>query len=459
MHTDIAYQEALDYIYSFVDYSLTRAFRYSPDKFNLERMFLFLEKLGSPHQYYPVIHVAGTKGKGSVSALCASALHAAGYKTGFYSSPHLQEFTERIQVDGQQIPPQELAALVDEIKPVVAGIPQLTTFEITTALGFLYFARQKVDIAVIEVGLGGRLDATNVVTPLVSVITALSYDHMAVLGNTLAEIAGEKAGIIKHGCPVVMSPQVEEARQVVLQVAEQRGSPLIETGQDVLFSPVSHSLEGQVFSVWIKEDQPQSDALVKAGGPQAWKPLILQIPLLGGHQVENAVTAYVTLLSARQSGLQITDEEIHLGFSQVSWPGRFEILRRSPPVVVDSAHNPASAQRLRQTLDDYFPGQDVVLVFGASEDKDIQGMYAELLPRVREIITTQSVHPRAWDAGDLARLAEEFGKPARAVMPVESAFYQALETAGKDAVVLVTGSLFVVAAVRETWPRMESVVR
>jgi dihydrofolate synthase/folylpolyglutamate synthase len=200
----VAYQEALDYLYSFVDYSLTRSFRYTPDKFDLGRMVRFLQLLGDPHQSYQVIHVAGTKGKGSTAALIASTLRAAGYKTGFYTSPHLQDYTERIQVDGQPIPPGDLAALVEELKPVVAQIERLTTFEITTALGFLYFARQKVDVAVAEVGLGGRLDATNVVDPLVSVITSLSLDHMAVLGDTLPKIAFEKAGIIKPGRPVVL---------------------------------------------------------------------------------------------------------------------------------------------------------------------------------------------------------------------------------------------------------------
>jgi dihydrofolate synthase / folylpolyglutamate synthase len=287
----------------------------------------------------------------------------------------------------------------------------------------------------------------------------LSYDHMAVLGNTLAEIAGEKAGIIKPGRPVVMSPQVEEARQAVLRVAEARGSPVIETGRDIRFTPIEHSLEGQTFRVWVAEDQSQSEALQKVGGAQPSRPLKLKIPLLGGHQVENAATAYAALLAVRQAGIQVADEAIRSGFSQVHWPGRFEILRRTPPVVVDSAHNRDSAHRLRQALDEYFPTQDIILLFGASEDKDIKGMYAELMPRVRELITTQSVHPRALDAEELADQAVEYGKPIQAVVPVESALSRALEAAGKDAIVLVAGSLFIAAAVREAWPRMESVAR
>jgi len=217
-----AYKEALEYLYSFVDFSMQKAVTYSPARFKLERMQALVESLGNPQQAYPIIHVAGTKGKGSVCILCASALHAAGYKVGLYTSPHLDDYAERIQIDGEFIPHGELARLVEEIKPYVAAIPELTTFEITTALAFMYFAKQKVTAAVIEVGLGGRLDATNVVEPKVSVITSISYDHTLLLGNTLTQIAGEKAGIIKTGIPVVASPQEEEARLVIEHVTRTR---------------------------------------------------------------------------------------------------------------------------------------------------------------------------------------------------------------------------------------------
>jgi len=433
----VAYQEALDYLYSFVDYSLTRSFRYTPDKFDLGRMVRFLHLLGDPHQAYQVIHVAGTKGKGSTAALIASTLRAAGYKTGFYTSPHLQDFTERIQVDGQPIPPGGLAALVEELKPVVAQIERLTTFEITTALGFLYFARQKVDVAVAEVGLGGRLDATNVVDPLVSVITSLSLDHMAVLGDTLPKIAFEKAGIIKPGRPVVLSPQQDEARAVIETVAAERGCPLVEVGRDYGCAAGAHSLDGQSFGVW------------RAGQP----PLELRIPLLGQHQVENATTAYAALDVARAHGLTITEEHIRAGFAGVVWPGRFEILQRSPLLIVDSAHNRDSARRLRQALDDYLPGLPVILIYGASEDKDIEGMFAELMPRVSRVIATQSVHPRAAQVDQLVELAGKYGRQGEAVVPVEQAVARALQLAGAEpgTAVLAAGSLFIAAAVRDTW--------
>jgi dihydrofolate synthase/folylpolyglutamate synthase len=437
---NLAYQEALDYLYSFVDYSLTRGFRFSPEKFDLGRMVTFLELLGNPHRSYPVIHVAGTKGKGSTAALIASALQAAGYRVGFYTSPHLQEYTERIQVNGQPVTEAGLVDLVEYVKPYVSDVEQLTTFEITTAIGFLYFAREKVDVTVAEVGLGGRLDATNVVDPLLSVITSLSLDHMNVLGDTLEKIAFEKAGIIKPGRPVVSAIQKPEALQVIEQVSAERGCPLVVVGRDTHYTSGTHSLDGQSLEVWNNQ------------GRRAH----LTIPLLGQHQVENAATAFTALQVAAEKGLIISDEPLRRGFASVRWPGRFEVLRKEPLLIVDSAHNRDSALRLRQALDDYLPGRPVVLLFGASEDKDIEGMFAELMPRVQCVVATQSIHPRAMEAAKLVELAGRFGRPAEAVVPLEKALAAALKQAGTGAAVVAAGSLFIAAAVRETWRKMEN---
>src|SRR5512145_2257235 len=232
---EIAYNKALDYLYSFVDYSLKHSSELAKADFNLDRMFALMDELGNPQNKYPIIHVAGTKGKGSVCALCASALQAAGYKVGLYTSPHLLDYCERIQINGEPISHEFMIELVEQIKPAVAKIPKLTTFEITTAIAFLAFAKQGCHAAVIEVGLGGRLDATNIVMPKVSVITALSYDHMAVLGDTLAKIAGEKAGIIKQGVPVVSSPQKDEALEVLERVARERGCEFTLVSKDVTY--------------------------------------------------------------------------------------------------------------------------------------------------------------------------------------------------------------------------------
>jgi dihydrofolate synthase/folylpolyglutamate synthase len=410
-----------------------------------------MDSLGHPHQKYSIIHVAGTKGKGSVSAMCSSALRAGGYTTGLYTSPHLQDYTERIQLDGQPISHADLVELVEEIKPHVEAIPNLTTFEITTALAFLYFAHQKVDAVVLEVGLGGRLDATNVVTPIVSVITSLSFDHTYLLGNTLAEIAGEKAGIIKPGVPVVLSPQEAEARLVIERIAAERGSKLVEVGRDFLYAPEEHSLDGQSLRVWPASEQALVDGFIESHGAQEWEPARLSIPLLGYHQVENAATAYAALMVFREKALPLQNEDLLKGFSQVFWPGRFEILQREPAIVIDSAHNRDSARKLRLALDDYFPGQPVVLVFGASEDKDIYGMFAELMPRVCQVIATRSFHPRAIDPDALVEMAHQFGRPAKIVPDVVAALEEAIGMAGGETMVLVAGSLFVAAGAREAW--------
>lgn len=436
-----AYQSTLEYLYTFVDYSLVRNFRNSPETFDLGRMRNLAQALGNPQEQYPIIHVAGTKGKGSVSALCASALRVAGYKVGLYTSPHLDDFAERIQFEGQSIPHADLVRLVDENRQVLQSIPRITFFEITTALAFLYFAQQKVTAAVIEVGLGGRLDATNICKPHVTVITSLSYDHIALLGDTLAEIAGEKAGIIKKGVPVVLSPQKEEARRVVERMAQERSAELIQVGRDYQFAALSHSLGGQMLQVW----QASSVGEVKS--------VELEIPLLGAHQVENAATAYTALQIARQQGIVITEEQIQEGFRRTSWPGRFEVLRADPPLVVDCAHNRDSAEKLRKAVDDYFPGKAMVLMFGASEDKDISGMLDELLPRAEQVVLVKSYHPRAADPEKLAELVRQHGKPVQIIPEVTEALAEALRLGANGALVLVTGSIFVAAGARIAWFR------
>jgi dihydrofolate synthase / folylpolyglutamate synthase len=445
-NTEEAYRESLDYLYSFVDFSMQKADTYSPARFKLERMQELNDSLGKPDATYPIIHVAGTKGKGSVCVLCAYALMQAGYKVGLYTSPHLDDYAERIQINGEFIPHAHLAEMVESIKSEVAAIPELTTFEITTALALKYFERQKVDAAVIEVGLGGRLDATNVVHPVVSVITSISYDHTHLLGNTLTEIAGEKAGIIKTGIPVVCSPQVEEARIVIERVAKERGSPFFLIGRDIHFKEKSHTFDGQSFEVWSQEGNHK-------------RPLTLSIPFLGAHQVDNAATAYGALQIFDKSGLKIEQGAIKCGFSSAFWPGRFEIIQKSPPVILDCAHNRDSALKLRQTLDEYYPGKPVTMVFGASEDKDIEGMFMELIPRVTELITVKSFHPRAIDPDKLVVMAGSYGHRVHCVEHIPDAMELSLNLAGSEGLVLVTGSIFVVAEARKFWEKRANIRR
>lgn len=447
----LTYQDALDWIYSFIDFSAKRLDKYAAADFNLDRMVRLMRLMGDPHRRYPTLHLAGTKGKGSVSSLCASALTAGGYRTGFYTSPHLEDFRDRFRIDGRWISPEAVTEIVSRLQAFAPQVPGITTFELTTAIGFEWFAQEGVDVAVIEVGLGGRLDATNVLMPLVSVITALSYDHMALLGDTLTLIAGEKAGIIKPGVPVVSALQHAESQAVLERVAAERGSALTLVGRDVFFKPVAHALDGQTFDVWTADEARQLAALRAAGQTVAeWRPTRLEIPLLGAHQVENAATAYAALQALRAEGLPLSADAIRDGFRTVKWPGRFELMGQAPYVVVDGAQNRESARRLREAVDAYFPDRRLILVFGASADKDIAGMFTELLPRAASVITTQAVHPRAADPDELLATVrgQGFAGPVEPVGQVHRALKRARELAGPDDVILASGSLFVVSEAR-----------
>jgi dihydrofolate synthase/folylpolyglutamate synthase len=445
------YQEALDYLYSFVDYSVERSYRYSAEVFELQRVHDLLHAMGDPHQEYRSFHIAGTKGKGSVSSLIASVLRAAGYDVGLYTSPHLTRFNERIQINGESIRDDEFAQMVEVIKPAVASVEGLTLFEIVTAMAFKFFAMRNVDFAVVEVGLGGRLDATNVLLPLVSVITSLSYDHMHLLGESLTDIAREKAGIIKPGIPIILAPQQHEALKTVEAIAQEKEARLILVGRDWLFSPGTHDLDGQSLYIWSREEQPLMDAYVESAGGEEWAPPKYWIPLLGYHQVVNAAVAYAALAEAVKCGLDLPNGSIRKGFRSVKWPGRFQILSRQPVVILDSAHNRDSALKLRIALDDYFPGQPVTLIFGASADKDIEGMLTELLPRVSTLIVTQAQHPRAEEPERLAAIGHTHGVRVERFDDIEAALRHALENAGPESVILVAGSIFVAGQALEAW--------
>jgi dihydrofolate synthase/folylpolyglutamate synthase len=447
MDIEQAYQETLNYLYGFVDYSLTKADRLAQAKFELSRMFALLEQLGNPHQAYPIIHVTGTKGKGSVTAMCSHILRAAGYRTGMYTSPHLDDYAERIQVNGTNIPHSTLVELVEEMKPAIQKVEGLTTFEITTALALLYFSRQRVDAAVLEVGLGGRLDATNVVTPVVSVITSISYDHMFVLGNTLGEIAGEKAGIIKPRIPVVCAPQEEEALRAIQNKAQQCVADLYLVGRDYQAEAVIQSLEGQTIKLVYHP-------LANNNGEVAFEVksnLEISLPLLGQHQVENAAVAFAAIDIFRQRALPISDRDIRFGFARTFWPGRFEVLSGTVPVILDCAHNRESIHELVRTIQEYFPGMRCFLIFGASEDKDIAGMFDEIFPVTDIMVATKSFHPRACPPERLIAMASKTGVKTKIVANVTGALQFAIQNLNPDQVILVTGSIFVVAEARHAW--------
>ena len=433
------YTETIAYLHSLTDYEKTRIERYAPDTLDLLRVERLLAAVGNPHTLFPALHIAGTKGKGSTAALCESSLRAAGIRTGLYTSPHLHTFRERIQVNGQKIAREEVIALVEEVRPLIERTPGITTFEAITSIGFLHFARSGVDVAIVEVGLGGRLDATNVLTPDVSVITSLSLDHTYLLGNTLAEIAYEKAGIIKPGIPIVSAPQRAEAIKVLEAVSQEREAPLTEVGRDWDYDPGPADLDGQAFTARrITDGGSDLDG-------EYW------MPLLGRHQLENGTSAIAALDILRQRGFRIPAEAVHEGLRDIHWPGRLEILSREPLVVVDCAHNPYSAQMLRKALEEWFPDQRWVLIFGASADKDIAGMLQALLPISEYIIVTRSNHPRAASPIELADIVASAGSGAEVNVNVRKSLQRGLAMMDPDNGLLMTGSIFLVADARGEW--------
>ena len=435
---DQTFRQTLDYIYSFIGNSRSKK-QIATGDLPLVNMSQILEELGNPHQALHVIHVAGTKGKGSTANFIANPLIEAGYDVGLYTSPHLIDFCERIQINNQKISPVNIIGLVEEIKPILEKYPETNTFEIMTLLAFLYFSRQNVDIAVIEVGLGGRLDPTNVVTPMVSVITSVSYDHMEILGDTLEKIAYEKGGIIKTNIPVVVSKQKPEVYMVLEQIALEIEAKFIDTSAEYVISQP------------VVENFVQRFSLIDQKGCQTE----FTIPLLGLHQVENAVTAYVTLLECRRQGVEIDEVSIHAGFAGVQWIARFEFLSHEPTVVIDGAHNVDSITRLIETVKLVLPKKRMVLLFGASKGKDLAGMLSQLLPLCDNVIFSKSAHPKASEPEVLVELAQSLGYTSQAFTTIEEALNAAISLMDENSVVLGTGSLFFAAAIKDIWEHTE----
>lgn len=430
------YKGALEYINSFTDYEKLSSLRIEP--FDLGRIERLLDALGNPHLQSRVFHVAGTKGKGSTAAMIASILRAQGYRTGLFTSPHLHSFRERIRVDGQPIGEEELTAVVEKVQPLVEQMHQhevvgrITTFELTTVLAFLYFVSKQVDYEVIEVGLGGRLDATNVVRPLVSILTSISLDHTAILGPNLRQVAWEKAGIIKPGGTVVSAPQASEVEEVIRQMCREQGARLVVLGREVCWYRQAADLDGQ--TLLIRTDQGDRR---------------LRIPLLGRHQCENAALAVAAVDQARSLGMEISPPSIAQGLACVSWPGRMQVLRRRPLLIVDGAHNVHSAAVLRETVREDLEYRRCILVLGTSLDKDIAGIARELSPLTDLAVATRSRHPRSASPDLVAREFASLGKAMLVAEDVASAMGRALDVASPDDLVLATGSLFVVAEALE----------
>lgn len=466
------YQTALQYLYGLTDYEKERIVRYDPETLSLSRVQRVLARLGDPHRQFASVHVAGTKGKGSVAAMCASVLRSAGLRTGLYTSPHLHSFRERIQVNGEPIAPETLATLVEGCCPIFDAEPGLTTFEAVTALAFTYFARCAVDFAVVEVGLGGRLDATNVIMPQVSVITSLSFDHTYLLGDTLADIAREKAGIIKPGVPTVCAPQEAEALSVIQEVCAERMAPLALIGRDWTWQPPPSLPAHAVMGDLSQGRMGQSFELHSARDISTLQGTYT-VSLLGRHQLNNAAVIVAALDLLARGGVPLHPRYLRQGLADVQWPGRFEILRQDPPLVVDCAHNADSVSKLVATLEEWFPGRRWTFILGTSSDKDVPGMLRALAPRLDHLLATQSRHARALPSQKLAQLAQETLPSADApfakvtvTSDVASALSLLLHgdearrgspsdpsVAEQRQAICVTGSIFIVADAREAWAR------
>ena len=434
------YRQAIDYLLSLVDHERqTPALPRQKRIYDLGRMTALLEILGNPHLAVPTIHIAGTKGKGSTAAMVDAVLTAAGYRTGFYSSPHLHTFRERIRRDTQPVGETEFAGLVVAVKPAAQRLAAnadwgpASLFEFMTAMAFHCFAQERVDFQTIEVGLGGRLDATNVVSPAVCAITSISLDHIAILGDTVGAIAADKAGIIKAGVPAVIAPQDPEALTPIVAAAQEKQAPLIRVGRDVTWAGGRLDGDGQ--------------ELTAQGRLGSYN---LRIPLLGPHQQENAAVAVAVLETLQEQGYSIPEQAIVAGMAAVQWPGRMEVLGRRPTLVADGAHNVYSVAALLAALPQCFDYRRLILIAGFSRDKSVAGMVELLAKDQPQVIAARSRHPRSVPPAAIADLFRRNGvDPVAERDTVAAALALARELAGPEDLILAAGSLFVAAELRE----------
>jgi dihydrofolate synthase/folylpolyglutamate synthase len=433
----MTYDEALAFWYGRVNYEHKTPLA---GDFKLERMRTLMRRLGDPQQRLRIVHVAGSKGKGSTSAMLAEILQRAGYRTGLFTSPHLVRVEERIQVNGSPISSVELTALLEDVRAAVhAGRLEPTFFEIATAAGFRHFVRQRVEIAVVEVGLGGRLDSTNVCEPLVAVITSISHDHTQMLGMQLESIAAEKAGIVKPGLPVVSGATVPEAKSVIERICRDRQAQLRQLGADF------HYVYEPGF---VDKDRitPPRFRVVNTGFSQR----SFELALFGEHQAANAAVAITVVQCLRERGLHIAESVVAAGLAHVKWPARLEVIGRGPFVVLDCAHNVASVVALIQTITTSFPASGRLLIFACSGDKDLEGMFRVLVPHFRHVFLTKfSTSTRAVSPEELADILGRVSDiPYTTCLSASEAWCAARAVARPDDLICITGSVFLAGEMR-----------
>ena len=430
------YEAALRYLFSHTDYEQMLRVRYNRDTFSLDRMRRLLAKVGNPHNKIKTVHVAGTKGKGSTCTMLATMLSASGIKTGLYTSPHVCDIRERISINGDMISQAALTRLICTLEPHIDKMSdeRPTFFETFTALAFMYFADQGVDVAVIETGLGGRLDSTNVLTPAVCGITSISMDHMHQLGNTLGAIAAEKAGIFKKDIPAVSVQQVSEAKRALKKVANESKAKLLFTGDDIEFSYRVESSRHSGCQTRVCLTTPHS------------RFEHLPVPLPGEHQALNCGLALALLDQLKAQGMKIQDDLAMEGLARVYVPGRMETIRQDPRILVDGAHNAASVQALMRALGQHIPYDSMVVIFGCAADKDIPGMMEQISTGADKVIFTRAQNnPRAADPKDLAEAYEErSGRVAQVTPTLADALRIAGSAVSREDLICVTGSFYLV---------------
>jgi len=423
----ITYTKALDYIYDLTKYGI---------KLGLKNIIYLLYLLGEPHKKLKIIHVAGTNGKGSTCSLISSILQSAGYKVGLYTSPHLVDFTERIKINHKSISRKKVSELLERIKPFIEKVAHTpsyghpTFFEVITSMAFLYFYEEQIDFLILEVGLGGRLDATNICEPLISVITHIDYDHMDKLGNSLEEIAREKGGIIKPEGIVISSKQYEEAYNEIKKIADKKNSLVYSTGREINYEIVKSDVNGVIFNL--------------KGIYHNYKNL--HTPLLGRHQADNATTAIAVTEALKIRGINISEKAIRTGLEKVKWTGRLEIIKNDPTLILDGAHNPSGIRMVRQALEEIFSYHRLILVLAIFEDKDYKKMIQIIAPKADLIITSKTMSPRAASPRIIAEEAAQYIDKNKIIVTenITQAINCALSNSKKDDLICITGSLYTV---------------
>jgi len=410
----ITYDEAVQYLYSLQKYGI---------KFGLSKTTNLLKAFGNPHRGPCYVHIAGTNGKGSVGAMVESILRKSGLKVGFYSSPHLVRFTERFRIDGQEMPSETAAFLVEELKGVMDPTQPPTFFEVATAMGLIYFAREKVDIAVIEVGMGGRLDATNVIRPRVSVITNISFDHQAFLGSRLKDIAREKAGIIKRGVDLVTAATQPSVLGVFTKTCEDKKAPFWRVGKNIRYRAAGNKITYYGSNRRLKD---------------------LELGLLGTYQHRNAALALSVIELLERRGLRVSEEHIREGLKSAHWPGRLQVVSREPLLILDGAHNPGAIRSLSSSIRGGFRYKRLILVLGVMADKDVRNILRGIVPIADYVLFTRPEYYRAAEPETLMQEASSLGKPGEIQPTLAKALRKAKHMADREDLILVTGSLFTV---------------